>query len=513
MVGTWTYDPATNTLTVTGGTSSSPTSFIDAWNADKAGTRTNLTATAVPLAAISPTAQVKAADSLELILTLTVTNFVTAGNVIIVGTDGQGTTITTTNPIQATGSYLTNLYFASITSITADGDYTLQITQPRWGIIWKQSGIQYQLDYLLKIGDGSTATHFTDSAKSIIWSNFMAYGAVVLTVKAAAYFTAGALLNESNKTTCNGLHFYILNTNAQRVWMQFESGSNAYLYSCTFEEASNADFYLAYYPKRIWNCNLHMAIFRYLSNADLFNVQFWQVGNNGCFQNSYAGNTMDKLCAYSCSSITKTDGTGQPTLRNLYARNNSAIVTWNNNPLGAAAYLVNPDVDSYSFIWAGNASTVYRQYEFDLTTEPNAVVTLTRVDGTTVFSLTADASTGAIETQTVTKGYYNSANGNSLQDYGPFTLRISKAGKMSYTDSNILLTSKTALHIQLHDQLIGNATSADVKQGVTFYGADADVKLTGSSVSPAVFVDVVSGKPVLNLNRCKLDNQLVLSLG
>jgi hypothetical protein len=347
--------------------------------------------------------------------------------------------------------------------------------------------------------------------KHIIWSNFMAFGQTLLSLTTNATFTAGILLNEANKTTCKGIHFYINNTSGQRVGFSFYYG-NAYLYSCTFEEYSNADFYLYYYPKRMWNCTFNMAVFRYAANMDLFNCTFWQIGNNGCFQNTYGGNSMDRIYAYSCSAIMKTDGQGPPSISNLYARNNSCIVLWNNNQVGAAAYLINPDVDNYIFSWTANYSRVYIQYQFALITETSALVTLKDNAGNTVFSVTADATTGAIAMQTITRGFYDTTHSNILQDCGPFTLTVTKARKMPYVATGFILDRKTDLKIALRDQLSGTAIASDVLAGATFYKDDADTKLTGTHENPSVLIDIGSGKPVLNLNRKKLDNQLVLGL-
>ena len=52
----------------------------------------------------------------------------------------------------------------------------------------------------------------------------------------------------------------------------------------------------------------------------------------------------------------------------------------------------------------------------------------------------------------------------------------------------------------------------DVADGKTFYNDDPSVKRVGTHVNPAVFIDVASGKPVLNLNKKNLANQNVLSL-
>jgi hypothetical protein len=130
----------------------------------------------------------------------------------------------------------------------------------------------------------------------------------------------------------------------------------------------------------------------------------------------------------------------------------------------------------------------------------------------TVFSVTADVVTGAIATQTVSRGYYNQPNGDTLQDYGPFTLTITKAGKMPYTQTGIVLSEKTKLLIALRDQLTGTATAANVAAEATFYKDDADSKLTGTHENPSVLIDTGNSRPVLNLNKKKLDNQLVLGL-
>jgi hypothetical protein len=130
----------------------------------------------------------------------------------------------------------------------------------------------------------------------------------------------------------------------------------------------------------------------------------------------------------------------------------------------------------------------------------------------TVFSVTSDAVTGAIATQVVSRGYYQRSTGNTLQDYGPFTLTITKTGKMPYTQTGIVLTEKTKLQIALRNQLTATADVSDVLAGATFYKDDVDSKLTGSLVDPCVFVEVDSGRLVLNLNRKKLNNEVVLGL-
>jgi hypothetical protein len=311
---------------------------------------------------------------------------------------------------------------------------------------------QFTFYCYLHIGDGTTATYFSENRKFITFGNFMTWGATLIYIKANATFTSGVLLNEANKTSANGNHIFVDNLSNQRVWIVCDGSSNTYFYSTTFAAATNADFYLAYSPKRLWNCILNQAVSRYGSNIDMFNVQFYNAGNNGCFQNSGAGNIYSNLRAVSCSSVAKTDGLVTPVFTNLFTRNCTSIISWNNNPVGMKAYLVNPDVDNFYFNFTANYSTVYRQYEFDLKVVDEdrnyiegAEVNLTK--GTTSLDLTTDEN-GDIDTQTLTYGYYDTTNGNNVQDTGDWTITIKKNGYQTYS-APFSITRKTYLEIAL----------------------------------------------------------------
>lgn len=198
-------------------------------------------------------------------------------------------------------------------------------------------------------------------------------------------------------------------------------------------------------------------------------------------------------------------------VKNLTAYHCTKIL-YSESALGANHYLINVETDAWVFQWldANETGKIHRQYELDLTTEPSATVTLKDNAANTIFSITSDATTGAIATQVVSRGYYQRATANTLQDYGPFTLTITKTGKMPYTQTGIILTEKTKLQIALRNQLTGTANAGDVVAGATFYKDDVDSKLMGSLVGPSVFVDVACGGLVLNLNRKKLGNEVVL---
>jgi len=48
----------------------------------------------------------------------------------------------------------------------------------------------------------------------------------------------------------------------------------------------------------------------------------------------------------------------------------------------------------------------------------------------------------------VSRGYYDQAHGNTLQDYGPHTLTITKAGYQTYV-KKFVLSAKTSWEIKL----------------------------------------------------------------
>jgi hypothetical protein len=165
-------------------------------------------------------------------------------------------------------------------------------------------------------------------------------------------------------------------------------------------------------------------------------------GANFSFGPKGAGQIFDNILVtrstygiyYSSPAGGEVDGT----MHNITARNNNFlafIVTGTSGDL----YLVNPDSDVWNFNWSGTAATkVYRQYTFNLNvldTNQNNVENATAIlkdkDGTQIFSLTTNAN-GEITEQTVSYGYYNQANENTLQSYSPHTLEIRKAGYKTY---------------------------------------------------------------------------------
>lgn len=91
---------------------------------------------------------------------------------------------------------------------------------------------------------------------------------------------------------------------------------------------------------------------------------------------------------------------------------------------------------------------MWDQYEFDLKVidKDNVAINAATVkvwdkDSNLIVDTTTNAS-GVITTQTISRGYYNQANGNTLQEKSPHLIKIEKAGYTTY-EADFTLDDKT----------------------------------------------------------------------
>ncbi len=481
MVGTWTYDPVNNIITVTGGTSGAPVGFIDAWNADKAGTRT-LLATIACGSGMSLTTPVKPTDKLALKLTFVVSGFSVAGVISVNGLDAWGNAISENITVNANGSYTTTLYYSSINAagISCTGTYSISVTQPQWGVVWKRSTNSFLFDCGIVFGDGTTATVFTDYAKQITFSAtaISANGKNWIADTANATITFGQCADTSKKTTYNGITFSILDA-AHYGYLGTSSVAVAYFYSCEFWSAGGSLFIRG---TRIWNCLLD-------SNSDLNQVNSGGDIDTIVATNAYrgvrcyAGVSIARVFLIGCTYGIFAGGSAGPyTISNPYTRycSNTLYLSY----LVSDLYLVNWDSDTYACAGDHSTGTVYRQYTLDLLVTDKAgnpisgaTVTVTDVNGTLVFSVTTQAD-GTIVTQTITRITYGGTNGGTVTDYAPHALTIIKAGYQTYVKT-FVLSAKTSWEIKL-------------------------------AKAQALLLD--SGNPIVNLSPADPENKMVLAL-
>jgi hypothetical protein len=394
------------------------------------------------------------------------------------------------NTATASGAGSTN--FAGL--VTAD-------TAGGWGKFTADaSGTQIICNALIVIGDATNACVFSDSDKQILFLNYtLASAGSLIDVKSSSTLSLGEVVNSGNKATKNGCSLTSLMNGGQSILylVRARSGSTTNLYSCTFD-ASNIRHTLSL-RGNLWNCNLVRWIELSGTNGESggnYNIYNTVVSNSFIGLNNIVG-TVNKLTCYGLSYGIAFDTTGGNNLSfsNVFVRNS---VTYDINAfylgVGKTGSLVNPDFDRYHILWAASNGVLYRQYEFDLTVRDSAgnpledaTCTIDDAAATEIFNVDTDAN-GAITTQTVSRGYYNQANGDTLQDYGPHTLTITKAGYATYT-AKVIFDMKLNLRIvltsdaeaALYPALTGNASATDVLEGKTFYKDDAATQLTGTA--------------------------------
>ena len=170
------------------------------------------------------------------------------------------------------------------------------------------------------------------------------------------------------------------------------------------------------------------------------------------FMDINPASTLNRLFVTDCGAALYAYGNVATTVANAVLRNNTSMMRLISTSVDSN--LINIDSDAWTFEYYGTCTgKIYRRNEIDLkvTGKDNnaingATATVKDKDGNTIFSVSTNGS-GDIATQTVTRGYHDQAHGNTLQDYGPHTLTVSKAGYQTYV--KFVLGAKTAWEIKL----------------------------------------------------------------
>lgn len=447
------YTVATNKITVTGYSAVTPCNFTDLYNADKAGTlslhaRTGIAGT--DGAGVAVDRAERPADNIVLggasnDLYITVANWNgTTATIRITGTDRDGAAQTEDIVVNANGAFYTTKWFKTIThtQVTAftATSFDYDLIQGQWGVVWKQSTRQFYFVSHLQIGDGSTATWFKDINKEIVMD---ATTLTNLIIRLAAHFQFGD--KDGNDNTSNGCKLKILNPQ-QYIFSEdcnHGGGEGTKLYD-SYIDVSHAIRILLLNDKchEIRDCTFaNIGVLRIKGSTSIVKNVYIHGGTN------YGFNPAGTLGEISNIRIVKRiyglyvyAPLGSCTFKNIETSEITSGKDIFINQNGVCnVYIIDSILSNWDINWASAPDPViYRQYTFNLkvldtnqNNVENATVILKDKDGTQLFSLTTNAS-GEITEQTVSYGYYNQANGNTLQGYSPHTIEIKKAGYKTY---------------------------------------------------------------------------------
>jgi len=168
MPGSFAYTKSTNTIVVTNGTEGAPATFNDMYIADQAGTVELLAAWSPDNNTKALTYQLTPADKKGLKIDFVIeSKTAEADYIFITGTDIDGNAQTESIDVTSLesgggGTFTTTKWFATITNIdcsdnsagggTVWADGTIQITQPRWGVVHEivEDG-SYKIDCIVAI--------------------------------------------------------------------------------------------------------------------------------------------------------------------------------------------------------------------------------------------------------------------------------------------------------------------------------------------------------------------------
>jgi hypothetical protein len=433
-----------------------------------------------------------------------------SATVTLIGTDAIGNAQTEDIIVTGNLSYDAKKYFrtltaSQVTAFTGVGSFDYNVHQHQWGVVWKQ-GNQYLFDCKLIVGDGSTETYWFDHSKQICFNGNVVTGndEDLIYIRTGATFNAGSVLDAPTKTSYRGINFTSLEdtyTNTRLIYADADAVVN--LYSSTFFAAyagMTGDLSHSLYNLgascRVWNCNFPKGVYLKEPNCDVSNNYICQAyyfitnpGASAVFSRT--------ICSYASYGLHLN---AERTITDFYSRGATHLVQIDAAfPNNGVASLVDADVDAWTFEWHATPTgeSVNRKCTFNLTvlTSSGAAVgtancSLKDNTATEVFNVDTNAS-GVIATQTVTRGFFNQPNGDTLQDKSPHTLTISKAGYETFTqtftlteETSWVITLFTTAEDALTPALSGDAAPTDVADGRTFYNTDATTKLTGSMLLP-----------------------------
>jgi len=296
------------------------------------------------------------------------------------------------------------------------------------------------------------------------------------TVKNNATLQFGQIMSVSLKTVRYGVH--VMRNN----YIQSESGSTVYLYSCDITmgqiklQGSN----------RLWG-NVFDGCRVNAKDTDCYN----NILNNAFFEGTEyeMSGIIDRVTVYG-SYLLYTTKTFSSSISNakgqvLYVIRTHSLYDWTGE-----ANLTNIETNTWDMSFVGDDDTgeAYRQYTFDLTITYKNGTSMENANVTIIndYLETSDSwltyANGSIPPQTYRMGHYNKTGGNTIYDYNPYNITVTRDGLQTYT-ALFNITEKTDLTIALLDEIVTETdpvarftytpTLPSKEQEVTFDASDS----------------------------------------
>lgn len=335
-----------------------------------------------------------------------------------------------------------------------------------WGQITQLGSHQWLILAKLMIGNGTTsgATYFTDGDEQVwfdecITANYQYF----INVTKNSVLTLGTLVNSTLKTAKRGCDISFDARTGSTSYYGTIIGApygEVYLYSCTLRGVyvdGGTSWYqaiLSNSSNKVYQCVFDAVTLDSLSGNWDTNVlsgnSFYYVNNPA------ASSSINNMFIRGTTAPLRFFGGSSATIRNLeYVGTAAACVLWGSQ--NNDAYVIDSSLSNWLFTYTGTSSgKLYRQYSFDLYVLNGALTdfvedaNVTLVHDGVVFGSWLTNSTGQIDTETLTYGFYNQTGGNTMYGGTAWTLTISHPDWQTYT-STFYPYSKIEWSISMQD--------------------------------------------------------------
>jgi len=385
------------------------------------------------------------------------------------GSGSCNTTLITNFTYDSTDDYLTVVGGTSADPITMQDIYDCDDFHG-YECITTNDLVSYSFACGLQIGNNSAAGNTTFADESITISidddTTLHPDGGWMNVKGSAYFKCGVLENATLKTTSRGCAFVSQRTSDTQFIRAIGNPTEIEIYSSWFTAPSSVTSNNIYVKGKIYN-SYFIGTFWYSAGGywtvDAYNIEVtrsawgWHYATEGTFEDlrfiGVSGVSDIGIYLYAAKA-TVMKGT---IIKGVWTRPIRAL------DITVDKYLINPTFEDWDLSWGGTSTAdIYRQYELDLKVIDNtsaeisrelvgAVVNInsTSTDTKCYNNRTTTNSSGQIDTQTITKGYYNQTGDDTIYSCEPYRFIISKSGyeTLNFTAN---ITEETKWHLPMY---------------------------------------------------------------